>query len=114
MVIAGEWHALENGRFWRMVGRLDSSGDYIGLTTGGGKCTRNTFEAGEEPFRKRVERVAGQSFHDLPLTRGRMKSQETFYSSICYPSTGNRPYPSHLLQSVGVHRPLGQQTVSLA
>jgi hypothetical protein len=45
------------------------------------RCTRNTFEAGEEPFRKRVERVAGQSFHDLPPTRGRMKPEEVFYSS---------------------------------
>ena len=38
-------------------------------------------EAGEEPFRKRVERVTGQFFHDQALTRGRLKAEEVFQSS---------------------------------
>jgi hypothetical protein len=42
--------------------------------------TRNTFEAGEEPFRERIKRLAGWSFHDLFFTRGCIKSQEVFHS----------------------------------
>ena len=31
------------------------------------RCTRNTFEAGKEPFRKHVERAADHFFYDFPL-----------------------------------------------
>ena len=34
----------------------------------------NTAEAGKEPLRKRVERVAGYFLLDLPLDRGRMEA----------------------------------------
>jgi hypothetical protein len=44
-------------------------------------CVCNTAEAGEEPLRKRVERVAGYFFLDLPLTRGRMEAEEVFHGS---------------------------------
>lgn len=40
------------------------------------QCTHNTFEAGKEPFRKCVERVADHFSHDFPLTCGHMKPEE--------------------------------------
>ena len=41
----------------------------------------NTAEAGKEPLRKRVERVAGYFLLDLPLARGRMEAEEVFHGS---------------------------------
>jgi hypothetical protein len=41
----------------------------------------NTAEAGEESFRKRIERVADRFFHDQALTRGGLKVEEVFQSS---------------------------------
>jgi hypothetical protein len=38
------------------------------------RCACGTAEAGEEPFRECVERVAGRFFHDQALTRGGLKS----------------------------------------
>jgi hypothetical protein len=54
------------------------------------------------------------TLQDQPST-GRDRTDDWFLlrGGIGYPS-GNRPYPSHLLQGVGVHGPLGQQAVSLA
>ena len=41
----------------------------------------NTAEAGKEPLRKRVKRVAGYLLPNLPLARGRMEAEEAFYGS---------------------------------
>jgi len=41
----------------------------------------NTAEAGKEPLRKRVERVAGYFLFDLPLARGRMEAEEVLHGS---------------------------------
>ena len=65
---------------------------------------RNTFEASEESFRKRVERVAGHFFHDFALTRGHMTLEEAFYkqngNSLCsFPFLPSPQYPLSLLLS---------------
>ena len=41
----------------------------------------NTAEAGKEPLRKRVKRVAGYLLPNLPLARGRMEAEEVFHGS---------------------------------
>jgi hypothetical protein len=41
----------------------------------------NTAEAGKEPFRKRVKRIAGYFLLNFPLTRGRMEVEEVFHGS---------------------------------
>lgn len=40
------------------------------------RCVRDTAEAGEEPLRKRVERIVSYFFLALVLTRGRMEAEE--------------------------------------
>jgi hypothetical protein len=43
------------------------------------RCACNTAEAGEEPFRKRVERVRGYFLLDLALTRGCVEAEEVLH-----------------------------------
>jgi hypothetical protein len=45
------------------------------------RCAGDTSKAGEEPLRKRVERVAGCLLDDHAFTGGRLKAEEVFHRS---------------------------------
>jgi hypothetical protein len=43
------------------------------------RCVRNTGEASEKPFCKRVKRLASRLLHNHALTRGCLEAEEVFY-----------------------------------